>query len=154
MIHINRDGDVIHWFPPVQGGCMEHSPLWKVKETSAAQDTARPFRNPKVQCSFHKCPIMVPMSIWHTPSHYISLTTIWVNFSFVRPCIVILLSVNCSTCFGWFLHPSSGAQITVSTISVTGQSLLLPVGIVEELRLICVCCTQHTQISLNSVIDR
>jgi len=24
-----------------------------------------------------------------------------------------ILSVNCSGCFGWFLHPSSGAQITV-----------------------------------------
>jgi len=41
------------------------------------------------------------------------------------------LSVNCSTCFGWFLHPSSGAQIAVSTASATGQPLLLPVGIVE-----------------------
>jgi len=34
-------------------------------------------------------------------------------------------SVNCSTCFRWFLHPSSGAQITVSTASGTGQPLLL-----------------------------
>ena len=25
-------------------------------------------------------------------------------------------SVNCSTCFGWYLHPSSGAHITVSTV--------------------------------------
>jgi hypothetical protein len=24
---------------------------------------------------------------------------------------------NCSTCFGWYLHPSSGAQTTVSTAS-------------------------------------
>ena len=36
------------------------------------------------------------------------------------------LSVNCSTCFGWFLHSSSGAQITVSTASSTSQPLLLP----------------------------
>jgi len=34
-----------------------------------------------------------------------------------------------------FLHPSSGAQITVSTASGTGQQLLLPVAIVEELSL-------------------
>ena len=46
-----------------------------------------------------------------------------------------ILSVNCSTCFGRFLHPSSGAQIAVSTASGTSQPLLLPVGIVEELRL-------------------
>jgi len=26
-------------------------------------------------------------------------------------------SVNCSTCFGWYLHPSSGAHITVYTVS-------------------------------------
>jgi len=25
--------------------------------------------------------------------------------------------VNCSTCFGWYLHPSSGAHNTVSTVS-------------------------------------
>ena len=24
---------------------------------------------------------------------------------------------NCSTCFGWYFHPSSGAQTTVSTAS-------------------------------------
>jgi len=24
-----------------------------------------------------------------------------------------ILSGNCSTCFGWYLHPSSGAQTTV-----------------------------------------
>jgi hypothetical protein len=29
-----------------------------------------------------------------------------------------ILSGNCSTCFGWYHHPSSGAQITVSTASV------------------------------------
>ena len=33
------------------------------------------------------------------------------------------ISVNCSTCFGWYLHPSSGAHTTVSTASGTGQTL-------------------------------
>jgi hypothetical protein len=28
-----------------------------------------------------------------------------------------ILSGNCSTCFGWYLHPSSGAQTTVSPAS-------------------------------------
>ena len=37
------------------------------------------------------------------------------------------LSVNCSTCFVWFLYPSSGAQIIVFTASGTSQPLLLPV---------------------------
>jgi hypothetical protein len=30
----------------------------------------------------------------------------------------LFISVNCSTCFGWYLHLSSGAHITVSTASV------------------------------------
>ena len=28
-----------------------------------------------------------------------------------------ILSGNCSTCFGWYHHPSSGAQTTVTTAS-------------------------------------
>jgi len=47
----------------------------------------------------------------------------------------VYFSVNCCKYFGWFLHPSSAAQITVSTASGTGQPLLLSVGIVGELRL-------------------
>jgi len=39
------------------------------------------------------------------------------------------LSVTCTTYFGWYLHSSSGAQITVSTASGASQPLLLPVGI-------------------------
>jgi hypothetical protein len=29
----------------------------------------------------------------------------------------LFISGNCSTCFGWYFHPSSGAHITVSTAS-------------------------------------
>jgi len=29
----------------------------------------------------------------------------------------LFISVNCSTCFGWYLHPSSGAHITVTTVT-------------------------------------
>jgi hypothetical protein len=29
----------------------------------------------------------------------------------------LFISGNCSTCFGWYLHPSSGAQTSVSTAS-------------------------------------
>ena len=36
---------------------------------------------------------------------------------------VYYISVNCSTCFGWYLHPSSGAQTTVSTASGTCQTV-------------------------------
>jgi len=31
----------------------------------------------------------------------------------------LFVSGNCSTCFGWYLHPSSGAHTTVSTVSGT-----------------------------------
>ena len=34
----------------------------------------------------------------------------------------LFISVNCSTCFGWYLHPSSGVHITVTTASGTGQN--------------------------------
>jgi len=29
----------------------------------------------------------------------------------------LFISVNCCTCFGWYLHPSSGGHVTVSTAS-------------------------------------
>jgi hypothetical protein len=29
----------------------------------------------------------------------------------------LFVSVNCSTCFGWYLHPSSGAHVTVYAAS-------------------------------------
>ena len=35
----------------------------------------------------------------------------------------LFISGNCSTCFGWFLHPSSGVQTTVSTASGTCQTV-------------------------------
>jgi len=42
-----------------------------------------------------------------------------------------LFYLQTATDDGWFLHPSSVAQITVSTASGTSQPLLLPVAIVE-----------------------
>ena len=35
----------------------------------------------------------------------------------------LFISVNYSTCFGWYLHPSSGAHTTVSTASGTCQTV-------------------------------
>jgi len=34
-----------------------------------------------------------------------------------------ILAGICSTCFGWYLHPSSGAQTTVSTASGISQTV-------------------------------
>ena len=34
------------------------------------------------------------------------------------------ISGNCSTCFGWYLHPSPGAHTTESTASGTCQTVL------------------------------
>ena len=33
------------------------------------------------------------------------------------------LSANCSTFFGWYLHPSSGAHNTVSTVSGINETV-------------------------------
>ena len=57
-----------------------------------------------------------------------------------------ILSENCSTCFGWYHHPSSGAQTTVSTASGICHKLLLPAAIVEELELVWVCCGCRTPV--------
>jgi len=35
----------------------------------------------------------------------------------------LFISGNCSTCFGWYLHPSSGTHTTVSTASGTCQTV-------------------------------
>jgi len=43
---------------------------------------------------------------------------------------ILCKSANCSTCFGWFLHPSSGAHITLSTVS----------GIIETVTVTCHEC--------------
>jgi len=39
----------------------------------------------------------------------------------------LFICANCSTCFGWYLHPSSGAHVTVSTAS----------GIIETVTATC-----------------
>ena len=45
----------------------------------------------------------------------------------------LFISRNYSTCFGWYLHPSSGAHTTVSTGSGTCQTVTaLPAAVVEE----------------------
>jgi len=48
----------------------------------------------------------------------------------------LFISVNRSTCFGWYLHPSSAAHVTVSTASpvmnVTGRELQFPSSHVHD----------------------
>ena len=43
------------------------------------------------------------------------------------------ISGNCSTCFGWYLHPSSGAQQLYLQHLALDKPLLQPAAIVEEL---------------------
>jgi hypothetical protein len=58
----------------------------------------------------------------------------------------LFISGNCSTCFGWYFHPSPGAHTTVSTAS----------GICHTVAAICRCAVggvrhpQHTQTGSNS----
>jgi hypothetical protein len=51
-----------------------------------------------------------------------------------------ILSDNCSTCFGCYHHPSSGAQTTVTIAYGNHYTVLLSAAILEELELIWVCC--------------
>ena len=70
-----------------------------------------------VCCSKYEATI--PESQYHTEMNQ--------NYSNIYPtrCNVtqFILSGNCSTCFGWYLHPSSGAQTTVSTASGICQTV-------------------------------
>jgi hypothetical protein len=45
----------------------------------------------------------------------------------------LFISGNCSTCFGWYLHPSSGAHTTVFTASGICHTVTVFATIVEEL---------------------
>jgi len=47
-----------------------------------------------------------------------------------------ILSDNCSTRFGRYYHPSSGAQTTVTTASDNRYTILLSAAIVEDLELV------------------
>jgi len=56
----------------------------------------------------------------------------------------LFISGNCSKCFGWYFHPSSGAHTTVSTASGICTPLLLSAAIVKELEPVWVCCGWRT----------
>ena len=45
---------------------------------------------------------------------------------------VFLFPANCFTCFGRYLHPSSGAHVTVITASGTDRTVLLLSVVMEE----------------------
>ena len=53
---------------------------------------------------------------------------LWQHYSNINPtrCDVtqFILSGNCSTCFGWYHHPSPGVQTTVSTASGICQTVI------------------------------
>jgi hypothetical protein len=54
------------------------------------------------------------ITIWPYSTEYFA---IYVNNYPTKCSYIQFMSVNCSTCFGWYLHPSSGAHVTVSTAS-------------------------------------
>jgi len=58
---------------------------------------------------------------------------------YLETALHFILSGNCSACFGWYHHPSSGAYTTVSTAS----------GICHAVIAI-ICHPQHTQTGSNS----
>jgi hypothetical protein len=53
-----------------------------------------------------------------TCQNHMKTTRVYSNVCPIRCNVTqFILSGNCSTCFGWYHHPSSGAQTTVSTAS-------------------------------------
>ena len=69
----------------------------------------------------------------HVNVTYQLLATKALKFSNIYPtrCNVtkFILSGNCSTCFGWYHHTSSGAQTTVSTASGICQTVIASIVI-------------------------
>jgi len=55
-------------------------------------------------------------NIWFLSHRYCYLPLSWKSWNWFE-CAVSGVSGNCSTCFWWYHHPSSGAQATVSTTS-------------------------------------
>jgi hypothetical protein len=51
---------------------------------------------------------------------------------------ILFIPGNCSTCFGWYFHPSSGAYTTVSTAS--GICHTVTAICRYQLELVWVCC--------------
>ena len=52
--------------------------------------------------------------LWYKNQHTVFYSNIYPTKCNITQ---FILSGNCSTCFGWYHHPSSGAQTTVSTAS-------------------------------------
>jgi len=59
-----------------------------------------------------------------------------------------ILSDNCSTCFGRYYHPFSGAQTTVTTASGNRYTVLLFAVIVEVLELFHDGCRQQYSVTV------
>jgi hypothetical protein len=59
-----------------------------------------------------------------------------IQFQLYAQVTEFIYSDNCSTCFEWYFHPSSGAHTTVSTASGNRYTVLLSAAIVEALELV------------------
>ena len=92
-------------------------------------------------CQMNKCELVTRRGVPGSPTPFLIYLKAWLKtkVKYVSKCPTrcnytqFILSINCSKFFGWYHHPSSGAQITVFTASGTSQPLLLPAAIVEEL---------------------
>jgi hypothetical protein len=99
--------------------------------------------------------------IWYLSHRYCYVPLSWKSWNWFE-CAVggnvthFILSGNCSTCFGWYNHPSSGAQTTVSTASgyLSHRYCYLPLSCKSWNRFECAGGgarhPQHTQTRSNS----
>ena len=112
-------------------------------------------------CVFHDCVFTNYSILWTFQALFLWIVCSWVhalwisvnNFPTRCDYIQFLFPANCSTCFGWYLHPSSGARVNcnysiwhqlnrITTFrchggvwlhsSGTGWTVLLPSAVVES----------------------
>jgi len=109
------------------------------------------------QCWILTSTVICDVSLCGLKNWFINISEEYSNIYPTR-CYVtqFILSANCSTCFEWYLHPSSGAKTTVSTAiwSLSHHYCYLPLSWKSWNRFECavggVCHPQHTQTSSNS----
>jgi hypothetical protein len=75
-------------------------------------------------CRFIRCPfymLTLPVPTISSASNFVHKTPQDIPIYIQQDATLhsLFISENCSTCFGWYLHPSSRAHTTVSTASGT-----------------------------------
>ena len=75
------------------------------------------FRNPRKSTKRHSLELNIPKTtIWTI----LKKCSLWYISNETQLYKAYLFQENCSTCFGWYLHPSSGAHTCITVFTVSG----------------------------------